>query len=171
MTTPLPAARPSALITTRSAPSRTSSSTNSSASGNCEKAPNAAVGTECRCISSLEKILLPSISAAAREQPNTARPRSRSKSASPATSGASGPTTTRSTFSASARSASFTISSALTGTQRATLSMPALPGAHNTSRTDGARDSAQASACSRPPPPTTSTFICENAAMRARRLA
>ena len=46
-----------------------------------------------------------------------------------------------------------------TGTQRASWAMPPLPGAQTTSVTRGDLRSAQTSACSRPPPPITKTFI------------
>ena len=56
----------------------------------------AAVGTPAASMTSLAKDLLPSIRAAAADGPNTAKPASRSSSATPATKGASGPMTTRS---------------------------------------------------------------------------
>src|SRR5262245_57637165 len=74
--------------------------------------------------------------------PNTRAPLARSRSAIPSTSGCSGPTTTRSASSSSADVAT-------------DPSMPALPGVTTTS---AVRPSTSASACSRAPPPTTTTF-------------
>ena len=89
--------------------SRTAASMNSSASGSLRERAERRGRHPWRAISSLANAFEPSISAAAREQPNTARPRSRSRSASPATSGASGPTTDEIDASrASASSASLT---------------------------------------------------------------
>ena len=76
----------------------------------------------------------------------------------PGVEGSSGPTTVRSIVSRSARSAEASGSSALIGKMRATDAIPGLPGAHMFVVTRS-RESFQASACSRPPPPTTSTFI------------
>src|SRR5437899_2697535 len=71
----------------------------------------------------------PSSLAASRAGPNTARPRASSSSASPATSGASGPTTVRSIRSRSANSTMPDTSPAATGTRVASPAMPAFPGA------------------------------------------
>ena len=51
------------------------------------------------------------------------------------------------------------MSSAPIGTHSATSAMPALPGAHQSLVSIEEPDSAQHSACSRPPPPTTRTFM------------
>ena len=80
-------------------------------------------------MNSLEKTLLPSISAARWLGPKTARPRLASSSASPRVSGSSGPTTVRSIFISSAKSASRCTSSAAIGTQSASAAIPGLPGA------------------------------------------
>src|SRR3954447_1094340 len=79
-------------------------------------------------------------------------------SATPATSGASGPTTTRSTSSERTRSSSPSASSTRTGWQRPRRPMPGFPGAACSSPRDGACASFHARACSRPPEPTTRTF-------------
>ncbi len=111
----------------------------------------------CSAISRLANALEPSIAAARRPGPKTASPRSRSRSASPATSGASGPTTTRSTSWPAAKPASPSASSTATSRQRAWRAMPGLPGAAHTCSTSGLCAIFQASACSRPPPPTRRT--------------
>src|SRR3954453_3594449 len=79
-----------------------------------------------------------------------------SSSTTPAASGASGPTTTRSTSSSTAAPTMPSTSSAPTSRQRTpSRAMPALPGAAIRSGCCGLRMSARTSACSRPPPPTT----------------
>ena len=100
-TTPLPAARPSS-FTTYGAPNSSSAAAASSAVTHSRAA---AVGTPAAAITSLANALEPSSWAAAPDGPKQAIPRSVTASATPATSGASGPTTTRSTPSDSARSA------------------------------------------------------------------
>src|SRR4051794_13293140 len=79
-------------------------------------------------------------------------PATASSSARPATSGASGPTTTRST------PCSRATSSGSPNTTSASSTIPAFPGAHSTCGRWGERPSARTSACSRPPEPTTRTF-------------
>ena len=91
--------------------------------------------------------------------PKAAIPAASRASTSPATSGASGPTTTRSTPSAAAAETIPRTSSAPTSRQRASAAMPALPGAHSSSGAPPERASARTIACSRPPPPTTRTLI------------
>src|SRR5205085_1584833 len=76
----------------------------------------------------LENALLPSMAAARAPGPNTAKPLSRSRSASPATSGTSGPTTTRSARSRSASRTMPSWSSTLAATHAAWRAMPGLPG-------------------------------------------
>ena len=78
--TPLPAARPSAFTT----------------QGACGVVSRLAVGTPAATMTSLPNAFDPSIRAAAALGPKTARPFRRSSSPTPATSGASGPITTRS---------------------------------------------------------------------------
>src|SRR5919199_1778346 len=91
-TTPLPAASPSSL-TTYGAPA--SSSAVSSSAGP-PTGQDRAVGTPAAAITCLANDLLPSIWAASADGPKQAVPVSRTASAAPATSGTSGPTTTRS---------------------------------------------------------------------------
>jgi hypothetical protein len=77
----------------------------------------------------------------------------------PSVSGFSGPTTVRSIARSFAKRARPARSSAAIGTHSATSAMPALPGAQNTASTCGLLPNRHASACSRPPPPTTRTRI------------
>ncbi len=76
-------------------------------------------------------------------------------SQSPATSGASGPTTTRSAAIVRARSISPSPSVTAIGRTVASRAMPAFPGAQTTLWPP--RRAASTSACSRPPPPTIRT--------------
>src|SRR3954469_20253085 len=87
-------------------------------------------------------------------------PASKHASTRPLTSGASGPTTTRSQLCSCASATRAETSSAATS-KHTTLSraMPALPGAATTCGDCGLRKSARTSACSRPPEPTTRTFF------------
>jgi hypothetical protein len=155
MTTPLPAARPSA-FTTYGGPNASSASTASS-TVRAERFPPA--GIPWRSQRSLAQPFEPSRRAAAAEGPNTARPRWDNSSARPATSGPSGPTTVRSTSSRSARATRPWRSSAATGTQVACCAMPGFPGAASSSDTEGSRARRHARACSRPPDPTTRTLV------------
>ena len=111
-----------------------------------------------RPCTSLAKLFEPSIRAAARPGPNTATPFRRSSSATPATSGASGPITARSTSRLRASAEQASPSSARTGWQSPSRAIPGLPGAACSAASPGAWASFQASACSRPPDPTRSTF-------------
>src|SRR6478735_6375801 len=106
--------------------------------------------------------LLPSSSAAAALGPKHAMPAARTASATPATSGTSGPITTRSAPSCVARAATDAPSSAFTAWFVATCVVPALPGATWTSVTAGSRERDRASACSRAPPPMTRIFMPGN---------
>ena len=101
----------------------------------------------------------PSTCAAAALGPKMRSPASVNRSAMPATSGASGPTTVRSTECSCAHASRPSMSSARTETfsTRGSRAVPALPGATSTRATRSLCASFQASACSRPPPPTTST--------------
>ena len=155
--TPLPAARPSALTTTGNPNS--DPSTAPRASPGLRQTRKRAVGTACRAMNSLANALLDSSLAACRPGPKRRRPRASNRSPTPRASGSSGPTTVRSTASASTY-ASRAAGSA-TSSERAGASgpVPALPGAQITSRTADSRPSFHVSACSRAPPPTTSTFI------------
>ena len=118
------------------------------------------VGTSAEAIISLANCLLPSRAAAAWFGPKTAMPCSRSASATPATSGASGPITTRSAASASASfttsSRSVATTSGFTSTSRA---IPSLPGAQTMfSRGVPVRTKALTMACSLAPEPITRIF-------------
>ena len=146
-TTPLPAARPSALITA----GPPSAARAARASVMVVAVKSAAVGTPAACMTSFANAFEPSRLAAAPPGPNTGKPAGRSASASPATSGASGPTTTRSASTARASSTMPSMSVTCTGWHAASAEMPGLPGAACSSVTDGERASAAASACSRPP--------------------
>jgi hypothetical protein len=104
--------------------------------------------------------LLASSRAAAADGPKTAIPASRRRSATPFARGTSGPTTTRSTPCSRARPTIAAVSSAFTsGKQSAIRAMPSLPGAASSFPTSGLRAIFHTSACSRPPDPTTSSFI------------
>ena len=99
--------------------------------------------------------------AAARVGPKTGTPASSSASTTPAASGASGPTTTRSTFSRVARS---TTAAGRPSRTRPGSSGPwarrrwrRCPGPRARDATDASRARLQARACSRPPPPRTRT--------------
>src|SRR5690606_15145866 len=87
------------------------------------------------------------------------RPRARKMSTMPAASGASGPTTVNATCSRSASAAR--VCGSLTGILRTpgSRAVPPLPGATMTCWTLGERARHQASACSRPPEPTTRIFM------------
>ncbi len=111
--TPLPAARPSALST----------------HGARGSSRSRAVGTPAAAITSFANRFEPSIRAAAADGPNTEIPTCRRVSATPATSGASGPTTTRSAPSDRASSRSPSPSSDATGWHVASAAMPGFPGA------------------------------------------
>src|SRR4029077_19487518 len=90
--TPLPAARPSSL-TTYGGPNASSAA---AASSGVRHSRASAVGTPAAVITSLAKALEPSSRAASPDGPKHAMPAAVTASAPPATSGASGPTTTRS---------------------------------------------------------------------------
>ena len=141
--TPFPAASPSTLRT----------------QGARATASVSAVGTPAAAITSFANDFEPSIRAAAALGPKTASPACRSSSPTPATSGASGPTTTSSTSRLRASASRPSPSSARTGWQWPSRAIPGFPGAAWSSVRRGDRASPQASACSRPPEPTRSTFI------------
>ena len=77
----------------------------------------------------------------------------------PAQSGASGPTTTRSIACSRQNATNRSKSMGSSATQVASFSMPAFPGAHQSAPSSGDAASCQQRACSRPPEPTTKTFI------------
>src|SRR5687767_2387273 len=117
-----------------------------------------AVGTPSSAMISLANALEASSWAAALLGPNTGIPASRTASDTPAASGASGPTTTKSTVSLVASAATAPGSLALILWVGTSLLMPALPGAAWTSDTLGSASRERTMACSRPPGPMTSTF-------------
>ena len=153
MKTPFPAASPSTLTT----------------QGGLATESVSAVGTPAAAITSLAKLFDPSIRAAARPGPKTDTPFRRSASATPATSGASGPITARSVSRLRARPSSASASSARTGWQSPSAAIPGLPGAACSAVTPDACASFQASACSRPPDPTRSTFTAAESTPRGFR--
>jgi hypothetical protein len=142
MKTPFPAASPSALTTQGARATDIAS----------------AVGTRAAPRTSFANAFEPSMRAASALGPNTEIPLWRSTSATPATRGASGPTTTRSTSSARDRLSSPSASSARIGWQSPSRPIPGFPGAQCSCARSELWASFHASACSRPPDPTTSTF-------------
>src|SRR4051812_18487258 len=161
--TPLPAASPSSL-TTYGMPGE-AAATSSSAVSSSAGPPTGyerAVGTPAAAITCLAKDLLPSSWAACCEGPKQAMPASRTASAAPATSGTSGPTTTRSAPHSRARAAIATGSPTATASGCASARVPALPGPHASASTAGSEDRATHRACSRAPEPITSTRTARN---------
>ena len=116
-----------------------------------------AVGTPAARITSLANALEPSIGAAAAEGPKHAMPAARRASAAPATSGASGPITTRSAGHELASRAIAKGSVTCTPDCSASSAVPALPGAQASAVTAGSLERASSRACSRAPAPITST--------------
>ena len=126
-TTPLPAARPSALTT--QAPSLESMCARAASSS--VKLRASAVGMPCRCIKALAKCLEPSSAAAALEGPRQGKPAAVNSSTTPATRGPSGPTMVRETAFRLAKAINSAIASGARG-MFSTLSsaiVPPLPGA------------------------------------------
>src|SRR3990170_3104832 len=105
------------------------------------------------------KILLPSMMAASLLGPKMRSPRRSNSSTMPKVRATSGPTTVRSIRFRSAKSASGRMSEALILTLSATSLIPAFPGAAQTLATFGLWAIFQASACSLPPEPITSTCM------------
>src|SRR5437773_1442524 len=153
--TPLPRARPSAFTATR--PSR--SRAHALAGVGVVKVSNSAVGIPASRINDLAKALLVSIRPAPRLGPKTLKPASRRASPAPASTAASGPSTTRPTRSCLANCTSRTTSVAAIGTLRAMPPVPPLPGAQKTRSTSSDCTHFHTSACSRAPEPTTRTFM------------
>src|SRR3989344_4000552 len=112
-----------------------------------------------RRMKALEKALELSSWAAALVGPKMRRPLARNSSTTPAASGASGPTTVSAIFSACAHTRSSRTSVMATFSSLEFSAVPPLPGATYTLVTLGDSLSFHAIACSRPPPPITSTFI------------
>src|SRR6476469_7530398 len=108
---------------------------------------------------SLVKPFDPSSWAAAALGPNTAMPASRNASATPATSGASGPTTTRPMALPRANSTTAAGSHGSIATQSAQRAIPGLPGAATSLSQLGDCLSRHASASSRPPEPNSRIFM------------
>src|SRR5262245_32872254 len=152
-TTPLPAASPSAL-TTNGGPNSASAE---AASPSLVQVRARAVGMPAASMTCLANDFDPSSMAARRPGPKQAMPAARSSSASPATSGASGPTTTRPGAVERASAVTAAMSARSTGCVVATRAMPGLPGAACRSVTSASAASARASACSRPPDPRRRT--------------
>jgi hypothetical protein len=107
----------------------------------------------------LAKALELSSCAAACVGPKMRRPRARNRSTTPAASGASGPTTVSATFSALAKSASCAGSVSGRFFSRGSAGGAAVAGGHEDGLHLSLCASFQASACSRPPPPMTRTFM------------
>ena len=156
-TTPLPAASPSAFTTTGKPSSEASTQERAAAASlNTSKR---AVGMPCRRMNALANALLPSMIAAARLGPKQRIPSRAARSAMPDVSGASGPTTIRSIPSSAAARTMPCRSPGLISQHSAVAAMPALPGAQARRVMLGLRASAHTRACSRPPPPMTSTSM------------
>src|SRR5690606_17186846 len=147
--TPLPAARPSVLTTHGPGSVRR----NSTAGPTSSKVRYRAVGTPAAATTSFIHAFDPSSRAPSAPGPSTRRPAARSSSASPATSGASGPMTYRS-------------ASTSVGGLRTDPGMPGLPGVTTTS---ALRPSTWARACARPPDPTTQTRMITPRLVASRR--
>ena len=118
---------------------------------------DAAVGMPASVMTCLAKDFEPSIMAAAASGPEAGRcPVSRSASAAPATSGASGPITTRSGLSLRASPTIWSGTGAVSGWVSASAAMPGLPGAACRLPVYARlRLRARTMACSRPPDPMT----------------
>src|SRR5262249_33702072 len=101
----------------------------------------------------------PARAAAAWGGPKVRIPAASSRSTRPATRGCSGPTTTKSMPRSVARRSMPSTSPAATATHSASAAIPALPGAAMSRSHRGEAAIAHASACSRPPDPTTRTRI------------
>ena len=112
-----------------------------------------------RAQNSLANALEPSRRAAAARGPNAGMPAASSWSTRPSTSGSSGPGTTSSIPASRQKATMPSTSSRASGTQVASRAIASLPGAQYNRSTRGDAASAQHSACSRPPAPTTRTFM------------
>src|SRR6185437_3464653 len=106
---------------------------------------------------SLQNALEPSSRAASLVGPKQRMPASVIASTTPATNGASGPTTTRSGAMSRAAPSTAPGSARSTGRVCASWAMPTLPGAHTSLGLRGDRASAWTMACSRAPEPRTRT--------------
>src|SRR6202011_3414167 len=153
--TPLPSARPSALITT----GNTRCSQYCSAWLLLENVLASAVGIFAARINSLAKIFDDSRRAADLVGPKMRNFSDTKRSTTPRANGSSGPTTVRSTLFCFANRTKAGRSVAGIATLSANCAVPALPGAQNIRSTFADCLSFQASACSRPPLPVTRIFI------------
>ena len=115
-------------------------------------------GCRTRAQSSLVKAFEPSSCAAARRGPNALMPAAARSSTRPATSGASGPTTTRPIASARQKAAIAAWSPGSRATLVPHCAVPGLPGAMKSRSQRGLPEIFQASACSRPPEPMRRMF-------------
>ena len=156
--TPFPSARPSALRTI----GYLAVSRYFLASSADVNVSYAAVGILYFFIRSLENAFEPSSIAAFFLGPNTLKPSASNASTTPPTSGSSIPITVRSIAFSLANATSLSNSIALISTHSATSAIPALPGAQYILSTLGLWLIFQHMACSRPPLPTTKTFICSS---------
>ena len=164
ISTPFPAARPSALSTYGAF--RVERKSSASCNVSEVKLRKAAVGMECLCMKFLAKSLLPSRAAPFEQGPmNSTFSRSLSwakKSPRPFTSGSSGPTTTISM--PCSRTADFTAwkSEGLPLIFCPRRAVPGFPGMAYRFSQSLLLLIFHAIACSRPPPPNTNTFITYN---------
>src|SRR2546429_8074104 len=110
-------------------------------------------------MNSLANSLELSSRAQARVGPKIRRLLERNRSTMPSASGASGPTTVREIFSASANSASLSIAEIATFSKPASRAVPPLPGATKIFCTRGLWARRHPIACSLPPEPTTRIFM------------
>ena len=131
--TPLPAASPSS-FTTYGGPNASRAAATSSG---VRQTRASAVGTPAAVMTSLAKALEPSSRAATADGPKQVIPTAVTASATPATSGASGPTTTRSAPISSAKAATASPDIGSTSWRVATAAMPGLPGRHAPRRPPG----------------------------------
>src|SRR5713226_4922676 len=160
MITPLPRASPSALMTI----GYCKRSQNRRASSLRSNVPACAVGIPCSRINSFAKIFEDSTRAAALVGPKMRDPSAANRSTIPAASGSSGPTTVRSTRFSLAKRSSAARSVAEIAMFSPSSAVPAFPGAQKMRSTYGDCFNFHASACSRPPLPTTRIFTAKRAA-------
>ncbi len=155
-TTPFPAARPSAFRTM----GRPQAQLRISASPETQSptVTEAAAGRSWRSMKSFAKAFDPSSLAVAAPWPKTGMPSARTASATPATSGASGPMTTRPGRFAAHQPATAFGSAASMATRDPSSPSASLPGA-DTSSTPAVSLSLSARACSRPPEPSSRIFM------------
>jgi len=159
-TTPLPLARPAAFTTT----GVSCACTYATADSTFSNVRDSAVGIIAARINCFAQALSPSSRAPSAPGPNTFKPALRKRSPSPAHSGSSGPITMNPIFSCrhsvTTSSTVFVVAdSAFKSTFRPTDAVPALPGANRSLPQPLLCFSFHPSACSRPPPPITNTFI------------